>query len=161
MSDEKPSWQDIAPFHPTTKRYWVLWDSLYLRNGVLYRKWESDDGKTFRCDVEKCCHICDPCAACKCPRKRARGRWQLYNVKAPSEQIASDILGPFPRSSDGNNNILVVMNYFTRWPEVYPITDQEVLTVATSTLDLTIRGPSTTTLRSREKLRFCSLQETV
>ncbi|GFU80972.1 retrovirus-related Pol polyprotein from transposon 412 [Trichonephila clavipes] len=47
-SDEKPSWQDIAPFHPTTKRYWALWDSLHLRNGVLYRKWESDDGKTLR-----------------------------------------------------------------------------------------------------------------
>ncbi|GFW24345.1 integrase_H2C2 domain-containing protein [Trichonephila clavipes] len=46
--DEKPSWQDIAPFHPTTKRYWALWGSLHLRNGVLYRKWESDDGKTFR-----------------------------------------------------------------------------------------------------------------
>ncbi|GFX73302.1 retrovirus-related Pol polyprotein from transposon opus [Trichonephila clavipes] len=47
-SDEKPSWQNIAPFHPTTKRYWALWDSLHLRNGVLYRKWESEDGKTFR-----------------------------------------------------------------------------------------------------------------
>ncbi|GFV61212.1 retrovirus-related Pol polyprotein from transposon 17.6 [Trichonephila clavipes] len=47
-SDEKPSWQDIAPFHLTMKRYWVLCDSLHLRNGVLYRKWESDDGKIFR-----------------------------------------------------------------------------------------------------------------
>ncbi|GFX72749.1 uncharacterized protein TNCV_4063441 [Trichonephila clavipes] len=47
-SDEKPSWQDIAPFHPTRKRYWALWDSLHLRNGVLYRKWESEDGKTYR-----------------------------------------------------------------------------------------------------------------
>ncbi|GFU58547.1 integrase_H2C2 domain-containing protein [Trichonephila clavipes] len=46
--DEKPSWQDITPFHPTTKRYWALWNSLHLRNGVLYRKWESDDGKTFK-----------------------------------------------------------------------------------------------------------------
>ncbi|GFX17041.1 retrovirus-related Pol polyprotein from transposon 412 [Trichonephila clavipes] len=47
-SGEKPSWQDIAPFHPTTKRYWALWNSLHLRNGVLYRNWESDDGKTSR-----------------------------------------------------------------------------------------------------------------
>ncbi|GFT37353.1 retrovirus-related Pol polyprotein from transposon 412 [Trichonephila clavipes] len=47
-SDEKPRWQDIATFHRTTKRYWALWDSLHLRNDVLYRKWESDDGKTFR-----------------------------------------------------------------------------------------------------------------
>ncbi|GFX58413.1 hypothetical protein TNCV_319951 [Trichonephila clavipes] len=47
-SDEKPSWEDIASFHPTTKRYWALYDSLHLRNGVLYRKWESDEGKTSR-----------------------------------------------------------------------------------------------------------------
>ncbi|GFW26884.1 retrovirus-related Pol polyprotein from transposon 412 [Trichonephila clavipes] len=47
-SDERPSWQNIASFHPTTKRYRALWDSLQLRNGVLYRKWESDDGKTFK-----------------------------------------------------------------------------------------------------------------
>ncbi|GFT19001.1 retrovirus-related Pol polyprotein from transposon 17.6 [Trichonephila clavipes] len=50
-SDEKPSWQDIAPFHPTTKRYCALSDSLHLRNGVSYRKWESDDGKTFRLKI--------------------------------------------------------------------------------------------------------------
>ncbi|GFS47069.1 retrovirus-related Pol polyprotein from transposon 412 [Trichonephila clavipes] len=47
-SRRKPRWQDIATFHRTTKRYWALWDSLHLRNGVLYRKWESDDGKTFQ-----------------------------------------------------------------------------------------------------------------
>ncbi|KAF8778942.1 Transposon Ty3-G Gag-Pol polyprotein like [Argiope bruennichi] len=142
----KPSWQDIAPFHPTTKRYWALWDSVHLRNGVLYRKWESDDGKAFRWqlilpkrrvstvlkelhgsptgghfgvtktlqkvrerfywnnvrnDVEKWCRTCDPCAA-----------------------------RPLSRSSDGNNNILVVMDYFTKWPEAYPIPDQEAPTVA-------------------------------
>ncbi|GFX40396.1 retrovirus-related Pol polyprotein from transposon 412 [Trichonephila clavipes] len=126
-------WQDIAPFHPTTKRYWALWDSLYLRKGVLYRKWESDDGKTFRwqlifpktrvstvlkelhgspigdhfgvmktlqkvcehfywnnvrSDVEKCCRKGDPCVARKGPRKRTRGRLQLYNVGAPFERIS-------------------------------------------------------------------------
>ncbi|GFY31201.1 retrovirus-related Pol polyprotein from transposon 412 [Trichonephila clavipes] len=81
-------------------------------------------------DVEKCCRICDPCAACKGPRKRTRGRLQLYNVGAPFERIAFDILGPLPRSSDGNNNILVVMDYFTKWPEAYPIPDQEASAVA-------------------------------
>ncbi|GFT18373.1 retrovirus-related Pol polyprotein from transposon 412 [Trichonephila clavipes] len=174
-SDEKPSFQDIAPFHPTTKRYWNLWDSLHLKNGVLYQKWESDDGKIFRwqlilpktkvstvlkklhgspiggyfgdmktlqkvieciywnnvrSDVEMCCRTCDPCAARKGPRKRTRGRLQLYNMGPPFERIAFDILGPLPRSSDGNNNILVVMDYITKWPEAYPISDQEVSTVA-------------------------------
>ncbi|GFX93934.1 uncharacterized protein TNCV_3412971 [Trichonephila clavipes] len=64
------------------------------------------------------------------PRKRTRGRLQLYNVVAPFERIDFDILGPLPRPSDGNNNILVVMDYFTKWPEAYPISDQEASTVA-------------------------------
>ncbi|GFU53194.1 retrovirus-related Pol polyprotein from transposon 412 [Trichonephila clavipes] len=47
-SSNKPSWQDISAYSPTTKQYWALWNSLHLRNGVLYRKFESEDGKTFR-----------------------------------------------------------------------------------------------------------------
>ncbi|GFX37250.1 retrovirus-related Pol polyprotein from transposon 412 [Trichonephila clavipes] len=114
LSDEKPSWPDIASFHPTMKRYWAFWDYLHLRNGILYRKWESDDGKTFR--------------------------WQLIlpetRVSTVLKELhgsltgAFDILGPFPRSSDGNNKILLVKDYFTKWPEAYPISDQEASTVA-------------------------------
>ncbi|GFT06663.1 retrovirus-related Pol polyprotein from transposon 412 [Trichonephila clavipes] len=48
-SDEKPSWQDIASFHPTTKRYWALLGlSPSEKWCFIYRKWKSDDGKTFR-----------------------------------------------------------------------------------------------------------------
>ncbi|GFT97829.1 retrovirus-related Pol polyprotein from transposon 17.6 [Trichonephila clavipes] len=36
-SSNKPSWQDISAYSPTTKQYWALWNSLYLRNGVLYQ----------------------------------------------------------------------------------------------------------------------------
>ncbi|GBO14414.1 Retrovirus-related Pol polyprotein from transposon opus [Araneus ventricosus] len=31
----RPSWQEIAPESPATKRYWALWDSLHLKDGVL------------------------------------------------------------------------------------------------------------------------------
>ncbi|GFS57446.1 hypothetical protein TNCV_1401351 [Trichonephila clavipes] len=69
------------------------------------------------CGVIVKCRICDPCAARKGPRKRTRGRLQLYNVGAPFDP------SPLPRSSDGNNNILVVMNYFTKRPEAHPTLD--------------------------------------
>ncbi|GBM14823.1 hypothetical protein AVEN_36688-1 [Araneus ventricosus] len=47
-SADRPSWQEIARESPATKRYWALWNSLYLKDGVLYRKWESNDGGFYR-----------------------------------------------------------------------------------------------------------------
>ncbi|UYV78164.1 hypothetical protein LAZ67_16000346 [Cordylochernes scorpioides] len=44
-SGERPSWEDVASHSPKTKSLWRLWNSLTLRDGVLYRKWESEDGK--------------------------------------------------------------------------------------------------------------------
>ncbi|GFX98093.1 retrovirus-related Pol polyprotein from transposon 412 [Trichonephila clavipes] len=152
-SSNKPSWQDISAYSPTTKQYWALWNSLHLRNGVLYRKFESEDGKTFRwqlvlprsripefesdssggkvrADVEQWCKSCDACSARKGPKIRSRGKLHRYNVGAPFERIAFDILGPLPRTESGNKYLLVVIDYFTKWPEVYPIPDQEAPTVA-------------------------------
>ncbi|GFT98880.1 transposable element Tcb2 transposase [Trichonephila clavipes] len=75
-----------------------------------------------------------------------------------------DIPVPLTRSSDGNN-IPVVIEYFTKWPGAYPIPDQETSTVAEVLvqhwISTQIRSSSTIPLRFREKLRFCSLQETV
>ncbi|GFT62502.1 retrovirus-related Pol polyprotein from transposon 412 [Trichonephila clavipes] len=174
-SSNKPSWQDISAYSPTTKQYWALWNSLHLRNGVLYRKFQSEDGKTFRwqlvlprsripevlkelhgsptgghfgvmktlhrvrerffwgkvrADVEQWCKSCDACSARKGPKIRSRGKLHRYNVGAPFERIAFDILGPLPRTASGNKYLLVVIDYFTKWPEVYPIPDQEAPTVA-------------------------------
>ncbi|GFW85612.1 retrovirus-related Pol polyprotein from transposon 412 [Trichonephila clavipes] len=89
----------------------------------------ADPEINVRRDVEKQCCTCDYCVASKGPRKRTRGRLQLYNVGAPFEQMAFDILGPLPRSSD-ENNILVVIDFFTKWPEAFPIPYQKASTVA-------------------------------
>jgi hypothetical protein len=53
-----------------------------------------------------------------------------YNVEAHFERIAMDIAGPFAQSDRGNRYLLIAMDYFTKWPEVYPIPNQEASTVA-------------------------------
>ncbi|GBN21577.1 hypothetical protein AVEN_112377-1 [Araneus ventricosus] len=50
-SEDRLSWQEIAPESTATKRYWPFWDSLHLKDGVLYRKWESDDGSSCRWQI--------------------------------------------------------------------------------------------------------------
>ncbi|KAF7644240.1 hypothetical protein LDENG_00225380 [Lucifuga dentata] len=46
------------------------------------------------------------------------------------ERVGVDILGPFPTTDSGNRYILVVMDYFTKWPEAYVIPDQSASTTA-------------------------------
>ncbi|GBN29398.1 Retrovirus-related Pol polyprotein from transposon 412 [Araneus ventricosus] len=84
----------------------------------------------FRADVEKWCRECHACGAREGPKARTKGRLQRYNVGAPFERMALDILGPLPVATKGNRYVLVIMDYFTKWPEAIPIPDQEASTVA-------------------------------
>ena len=40
----RPEWPSVASYSPTEKSYWAQWDRLSLREGVLYRRWESASG---------------------------------------------------------------------------------------------------------------------
>ena len=46
------------------------------------------------------------------------------------ERLAIDVLGPLPLSDSGNRYILIAADYFTKWPEAYPLPNQEATTVA-------------------------------
>ena len=58
---DRPPWEDVSGEGPVFKRYWAQWSLLSVREGVLYRKWESECGsetvwklvvpKTLRHDV--------------------------------------------------------------------------------------------------------------
>ena len=53
-----------------------------------------------------------------------------FNVGAPLERVALDIVGALPTSSRGNKYILIVGDYFTKLMEAYPLANQKVETVA-------------------------------
>jgi hypothetical protein len=84
----------------------------------------------LKSDVERWCQQCNTCAASRVPRTRIRGLIYQYNVGAPFGRIAIHITGPFPESDRGNRYLLVAMDYFTKWTEVYVIPNQEASTVA-------------------------------
>ena len=81
-------------------------------------------------DVKRFIKECDMCSSRKGPHKKQKAPLQLYTVGAPMERIAIDIMGPLPVSRNGNRYVLVTMDYFSKWPEVYPIPNQEARTVA-------------------------------
>jgi hypothetical protein len=53
-----------------------------------------------------------------------------YNVGALFERIVIDIAGPFTKSDSGNRHLLTAMDYFTRWPDICAVPNQEAPTVA-------------------------------
>ena len=177
---ERPTWQDVSTESTAVKGYWSQWDRLAVRDGVLQRRWEEDNGKEctwqllvpesltavilrelhdsktaghlgvaktlgrvkqryywYRCtqDVRDWCRKCDLCAARKKPQKAPRGPMKKYNVGAPLERVALDILGPLPETDSSNRYILIVADYYTKWTEGYAIPNQEAGTVARKVVD--------------------------
>ena len=81
-------------------------------------------------DVKRWCEMCDVCEAKKGPSVKRRSPLQQYHVGYPGERVAVDIMGPLPETTAGNRYLLCAMDYFTKWPEAYPLPDQEATTVA-------------------------------
>ena len=72
-------------------------------------------------DVDVFCRGCPECQKVS-PRNRGVAALVcLPIVDVPFDKIAMDIVGPLPRSRNGNQYISVVCDYATRWPEAMPL----------------------------------------
>ena len=183
----KPAWSDISKYSPEDKYYWNHWDSLYVKNNILFIKFENESGKETICqivlpkalrkfvlkqvhdsvtgghlgiaktlskvtsrffwhkmrkNVEVWCKTCDLCASRKMPQKKPKATMKQYNVGAPLERVAVDIMGPFPRTPNGNKYIMVVGDYFSKWMQAFTIKQLDAVTVARKLVDqfVTILG---------------------
>ena len=89
----------------------------------------------MRRDTQEWCRVCEACAAKKGPQSKPQAPLQIVLVGAPMERVAVDIAGPFPVSASGNRYIVVVIDYFSKWPEAFPVPNQEAETVARVLVD--------------------------
>ena len=173
--EDRPDWKEVSHLEGAHKTYWSSWDQLCVRNQLLHKRWESDDGRVVKwllvvpqrfrkeilgevhggqlsghlgtkktlakmkcryfwpgmsADVRSFIRSCDLCARRKSPAKKGVAPLQQYRVGVPMERVAIDLLGPLPRTESGNQWVLVVGDYCTKWMEAYPLPDATASTVA-------------------------------
>ena len=78
---------------------------------------------------------CDFCTKRKGENKTKRAPMQMVETGYPMERIATDILGELPTTKNGNEYILVVSDYYTKWTESFPMANMEAQTVARIIVD--------------------------
>ena len=86
-------------------------------------------------DVKIWCRTCPSCAAQKTPSPNKHAPLQTIRAGAPMQIVTVDILGPLPKGPTGNSYVLVAMNYFTKWAELYAVPNQEAATIAAKLTD--------------------------
>ncbi|KRY06506.1 Gypsy retrotransposon integrase-like protein 1, partial [Trichinella britovi] len=65
-------------------------------------------------------------------RRRARMVQHMHAITEGyfQQQVGVDILGPLERTTSGNQYVLVLTDYFTKWRAAFPLTDMEASIVA-------------------------------
>lgn len=90
---------------------------------------------TMVSDIKEYCKGCRECAM----QRRVTTKTFLNSLdlaSAPNEVIGMDFLGPInPTSLEGNNYVLVMTDYFTKWVEVAALTDTTALTTCKVLMD--------------------------
>lgn len=73
---------------------------------------------------------CAVCEQVKTPAKCNRAPLKPLITARPFQIVTTDMMGPFPKSPRGNEYVIVFIDHFTKWVEVFPIPDQTAKTAA-------------------------------
>ena len=84
----------------------------------------------FKRDILRWCKFCKSCASTKMLYGRRQGDLKQLISGAPMERIAIDFLGPLPVTENGNEHILVLSDYFSKWVECFALPNQRADTTA-------------------------------
>ena len=75
-------------------------------------------------DIRRFVEECIPCARNSLEGRKARFPCVGNQAGLPMEKVHMDFVGPLPRTPDGNEFILVMLDSFTRWIECIPLACQ-------------------------------------
>jgi transposase InsO family protein len=77
--------------------------------------------KSMKKDVFNYVDACSSCQRFKYRNGPLAGPMQLHTVNEPWATIGVDIMGPFPPTASNKRYLLVVVDYFTRWVEMFAL----------------------------------------
>jgi len=75
-------------------------------------------------DVARYVQSCEACNHSKKATRKAKCRMTVFHAGIPMEKVHIDFLGPLPKSPNGNEHILVMVDQFTKWVECVPLPSQ-------------------------------------
>ncbi|KAL1487125.1 hypothetical protein MTO96_046655 [Rhipicephalus appendiculatus] len=75
----------------------------------------------MRVDISKYVQGCAVCQRTKPRRKKPEGLMSSQWATAPMEEPSVDIIGPLPSTPRGHKYLLVVIDKFTKFPELFPL----------------------------------------
>ena len=89
-------------------------------------------------DVREHCETCIQCQRRSQPTPLRQAGFRTEVCSRPFERVALDIT-EMPMSSKGNKYALVIMDYFTKYVHIYPMSDQTAQTVSGCLLDTVLQ----------------------
>ena len=72
---------------------------------------------------------CYICLQTKSVHRKPAGLMDKSNIPEPGSMVASDCMGPYPRSKTGYTNILIFKDLFTKCTEIIPIRNKNAKTI--------------------------------
>lgn len=72
-------------------------------------------------DIASYVRRCSSCQKYKQSQQQTAGKMQFPKINGCWDTVSIDIVGPLPRSSKGNTNLIVMQDRFTKWVECHPV----------------------------------------
>ena len=97
---------------------------------TLYRLGTRFYWESMRKDAISHTAACLDCQRFKYDNAPTAGPMQLHLINEPWHTIGMDIMGPFPTTATQKRFLLVVVDYFTRWIELFPMNSTTSMSIA-------------------------------
>lgn len=81
-------------------------------------------------DVKNHVKRCIKCQTLKGENRKPAGKIHQVSTSRPNEMLGVDIMGPMPRSTHQNEYLLVFVDYFSCWVELFPMRNASAQTIA-------------------------------